>query len=73
MCPASILLEKYSTYDIYEPAWLIKESYSGYWDGRVLTYDVEGRMSDFDTPMNFLRLMAPREKWVVAGKEWRYK
>jgi len=66
-------LKTFCSYEICDPAWRIKESYSGCWDGRVLTYDVEGRMSDFATPMDFLRLMAPREKWVVAGKEWRYK
>jgi len=70
---AKLTIESYSAYDVGDSAWRIKEAYSGCWDGRVLTYDGEGRMSDFDTPMNFLRLMKPREKWVVAGKEWRYK
>lgn len=70
---AKLTIENYSDYNVCDPAWRIKEAYSGCWYGRVLTYDGKERMSDFDTPMNFLRQMKPREKWVIAGKEWRYK
>lgn len=70
---AGLTIEKYSSYEVGDPAWRIKDAYSGCWAGCVLTYEDDGRMLDFDTPMNFLRLMRPREKWVISGKEWRYK
>lgn len=66
-------IKTFSSYELCDPAWRLKEVYSNCWDGRVMSFDAEGRMGDFETPMNFLRTLPPREKWVIAGKEWRYK
>lgn len=69
----NLTLRGFASYKLACDPWKIDNAYNRQWDEAVMVFNEDGVAVEVDPVMDFLRLMKPREPFVVAKRGFRFK